>query len=327
MAHDASDDRTRRSRRVAIIGAGPGGICTAVSLLARGHDDFVILEQAPGHRRHLVPQPLPGRRVRHQVAPLLLLVRAQPRVVAAVRAPARDQGLPGRRRRPLRPAPPHPAEHAGPLAALGRRPRGVARHRGRRRGARRRRRGQRDRDVRRARRPRRPRPRPVPGDDVPLRAMGRRPRPHRRTGRGDRQRGRARCSSSPRSRRWSARSPCTSAPRTGCSPKDDDPYTEEELATFAADPDAVRAVARRDLHHHRPQPHVRRRRTPGAGRAVRRAQHRRGRGSGAARPAHARHAVRMQAAAGVERLLPHVQPAARRARHRRRSPRSPSTAS
>ena len=85
MAHDASDDRTRRSRRVAIIGAGPGGICTAVSLLARGHDDFVILEQAPGHRRHLVPQPLPGRRVRHQVAPLLLLVRAQARVVAAVR--------------------------------------------------------------------------------------------------------------------------------------------------------------------------------------------------------------------------------------------------
>src|SRR3954454_17235713 len=48
MAHDASDDRNRRSRRVAIIGAGPGGICTGVSLLARGHDDFVILEQAPG---------------------------------------------------------------------------------------------------------------------------------------------------------------------------------------------------------------------------------------------------------------------------------------
>ena len=48
MAHDASDARTCRSRRVAIIGAGPGGICTGVSLLARGHDDFVILEKAPG---------------------------------------------------------------------------------------------------------------------------------------------------------------------------------------------------------------------------------------------------------------------------------------
>ena len=31
MAHDASDDRQRRSRRVAIIGAGPGGICTGVA--------------------------------------------------------------------------------------------------------------------------------------------------------------------------------------------------------------------------------------------------------------------------------------------------------
>ena len=28
MAHDASDLRPDRSRRVAIIGAGPGGICT-----------------------------------------------------------------------------------------------------------------------------------------------------------------------------------------------------------------------------------------------------------------------------------------------------------
>jgi cation diffusion facilitator CzcD-associated flavoprotein CzcO len=48
VEHDASDDRPRRSRRVAIIGAGPGGIATGVSLLARGHDDFVILEKAPG---------------------------------------------------------------------------------------------------------------------------------------------------------------------------------------------------------------------------------------------------------------------------------------
>jgi cation diffusion facilitator CzcD-associated flavoprotein CzcO len=48
MAHDASDDRSRRSRRVAIIGAGPGGIATGVALLERGHDDFVILEKAPG---------------------------------------------------------------------------------------------------------------------------------------------------------------------------------------------------------------------------------------------------------------------------------------
>jgi cation diffusion facilitator CzcD-associated flavoprotein CzcO len=52
MRHDANDIRPRRSRRVArrvaIIGAGPGGICTGVSLRERGHHDFVILEQAAG---------------------------------------------------------------------------------------------------------------------------------------------------------------------------------------------------------------------------------------------------------------------------------------
>ena len=49
MAHDVSDDRQRRSRRVAIIGAGPGGICTGgVACSPAGHDDFVILEKAPG---------------------------------------------------------------------------------------------------------------------------------------------------------------------------------------------------------------------------------------------------------------------------------------
>ena len=48
MGHDASRSRSGRPRRVAIIGAGPGGICTGVRLLEAGYRDFVILEKAPG---------------------------------------------------------------------------------------------------------------------------------------------------------------------------------------------------------------------------------------------------------------------------------------
>src|SRR3954454_7990417 len=35
-------------RRIAIIGAGPGGICMAIKLRAAGIDDFVMFEKAPG---------------------------------------------------------------------------------------------------------------------------------------------------------------------------------------------------------------------------------------------------------------------------------------
>ena len=94
------------------------------------------------------------------------------------------------------------------------------------------------------------------------------------------------------------------------------------------DLDAVRAVARRDLHHHRPQPHVRRRRTPGAGRAVRRAEHR-----PRSRIREVRDRLTPDRPFGCKRPLasnlyyPTFNLPARRARHRRRSPRSPSTAS
>jgi cation diffusion facilitator CzcD-associated flavoprotein CzcO len=39
---------TPRTRRIAIIGAGPGGLGAAIQLKARGYDDLVILEKAAG---------------------------------------------------------------------------------------------------------------------------------------------------------------------------------------------------------------------------------------------------------------------------------------
>ena len=40
-------DGPRGRRRIVIIGAGPGGICMGIKLLAAGYHDFVILEKAP----------------------------------------------------------------------------------------------------------------------------------------------------------------------------------------------------------------------------------------------------------------------------------------
>ena len=165
--------------------------------------------------------------------------------------------------------------------------------------------------------------------DVPLRRLGRRPRPHRRAGRGHRERRRARCSSSPRSHRSSAQLDRVPALRElGARPRRTTPTPRTELAAFAADLDC--GAGGRATRSSPPSIPTSPSPTPSGGRWPRASAPRniqlvedeelRAR-------AHARHAVRVQAAAGVERLLPHVQPAARRAGHRRRSPRSPSTAS
>ena len=96
-------------------------------------------------------------------------------------------------------------------------------------------------------------------------------------------------------------------------PKEDDPFTDEQLDDVPQRRRRDHRVARRDLRHRRSQPDLRR---PGAarvGRGRRTPQHRGRGGSGGAEEAHAQHAVRLQAAAGVERLLPDVQPPQRRA--------------
>ena len=39
---------TRSKHHVIIIGAGPGGLCTAIKLREAGIEDFIILEKAEG---------------------------------------------------------------------------------------------------------------------------------------------------------------------------------------------------------------------------------------------------------------------------------------
>ena len=48
MGVDAVTGTTQGSRRIAIIGAGPGGLCMGKRLLDEGFDDFVILERGDG---------------------------------------------------------------------------------------------------------------------------------------------------------------------------------------------------------------------------------------------------------------------------------------
>ena len=61
-----------------------------IKLKHAGRDDFVILEKARRPRRHLARQHLPGLRVRRAVVPLLVLVRAEPVLVADVLAAATE---------------------------------------------------------------------------------------------------------------------------------------------------------------------------------------------------------------------------------------------
>ena len=48
MSAGASDRASVRTRRIGIIGAGPGGLCAGIKLKAAGYDDFIIIEKSAG---------------------------------------------------------------------------------------------------------------------------------------------------------------------------------------------------------------------------------------------------------------------------------------
>ena len=83
-------ERAPRDLRFAVIGAGMAGILSAIKLREAGFDDFTVYEKADRARRHLAREHLSRPRVRRAVAPLPLLVRAEPGLEPPVLAGPRD---------------------------------------------------------------------------------------------------------------------------------------------------------------------------------------------------------------------------------------------
>ena len=104
-------DRRRRRR---LRRRWRGGDAAARRL--RGRDR---LREGRAGRRRLEPQHLPGRRLRRPLAPLRVLLRAQP-LVAPLRAAGGDPGLRRGRRTALRRARQGPHRHRGEERSLGR---------------------------------------------------------------------------------------------------------------------------------------------------------------------------------------------------------------
>ena len=153
-----------------------------------GRDHRLRRPRAGGQPRwHLAGQRLPGGRLRSPQPPLLVLLRAQARLVARLRAPVEDPRVPGagrgRRRRPAAPA----LRHRRPRRAVGRRRAGLAAG-DQPRAAHRRRPGQRLRRPGRAAPAAGPGDRGLPGAVLPLRPVGPLGRPDRAAGRRRRHR-------------------------------------------------------------------------------------------------------------------------------------------
>ena len=83
----------RNAPAIVIIGSGFAGLGMAIQLKQAGYHDFVILEKDDDLGGTWRDNTLPGLRLRRALAHVLLLVRAQPRLVPDVRAAAGDLGL------------------------------------------------------------------------------------------------------------------------------------------------------------------------------------------------------------------------------------------
>ena len=119
----SNNGRARPS--VAVVGGGFGGVGAAVMLRRAGYRGRDRVRARRAHRRRVEPQHLSRRRVRHPVAPLRVLVRPEPAVVAPLCAAGGDPGLPrGRRAAPRRHGP-DPHGHQCAVGPLGRRARQV----------------------------------------------------------------------------------------------------------------------------------------------------------------------------------------------------------
>ena len=109
--------------RVVVIGAGFAGVGIGVRLLPGGHRRLRDLRAQRVGRRHLVRAHLSGLRLRHPDPPLLVLVRAQPGLDAAVPEAGRDPRLRAGDRRRARRHAAHPLRLRDGALRAGTRPR------------------------------------------------------------------------------------------------------------------------------------------------------------------------------------------------------------
>ena len=105
---------------IAIVGSGFSGLGLAVRLRRAGLEDFVVLERGDGVGGTWHYNTYPGCACDVPVAPVLVLVRAQPGLDAHLLPAARDPRVPRARGRRVRRATEDPAEHRGDRRRMGR---------------------------------------------------------------------------------------------------------------------------------------------------------------------------------------------------------------